>query len=293
MRTRVLALLIILSCLVLLSCKSAELKQDPYPATVDAEIYQTRLEFKGCGLESIVGSIVCFPNSSTVEVRTDFPGTLTLVSKGSGCFRQEEIKAVSPYTKVSLPSVDKICSTSILYQPKFVPEPEIPLRGIFGELVQFPDDSQVYLGTKAFTLYQPVVLPFPKKIVRGWYVNRYFDKPAQFQGSILKYEVPRLGTDLVQVKGFNAEGEPTFYLYTVNYYSPQAKPLTVSVDDKSKNKVQITVSEEVTVVTIGDQVEFWRSFKMDKSFVGIIRAYTVKGRTLVFKLNKGVIEWVQ
>ena len=127
--------------LLILGCKSKELRDDPEESPVDTNIYQTRLEFSGCDKEIHVGSIVCFERHKTIKVRTEFTGEVSYISKGEGCDQAGTIKAVSPYTSIPLKQLTsgKICNISVLYQPRFVPEPEREIRGVFGSITQMYD----------------------------------------------------------------------------------------------------------------------------------------------------------
>ena len=59
--------------LFLVSCNTPQLKPDAAPAPADPLIKQARLEFSGCGYDSIVGTLACSPGQS-VKVLTEFPG---------------------------------------------------------------------------------------------------------------------------------------------------------------------------------------------------------------------------
>jgi len=277
-------------------CKNPDLAPDPYPAPADRTINQARLEFSGCGYQSIVGTVGCAPGQ-TVAAVTEHAGRVHLVSKGAGCDLEKTISATPPMTTIQVPSRPEgiSCAVTTLYLPEYPNAPSgVSTVALFGEVVFLQDNAYPFKGNRALTTYETLTIKF-EGAVRGAFATRQVDDPISFTGNTLSFFPMKQGTDFVMVKVWDAAGKVTQASYTVNYYSPSAEPIKYKKARSPANGALILIfPAEVSVITVNHEPWFYKEWEVDPEFEGMIRAYTAKGRTLVFKIaKKGKILWVK
>ncbi len=291
---------LILFAVMLVSCKAPELRRDPAESPADPRIDQFRLELHGCLGGVRVGTTICKAGEKARAV-TEYPGKLVITSSGetSGCSirRDIQIPEGQRYTTIPTPDRDsktRSCETLIIYQPSYPNSPStVPTRVLLGSVFTVYDQMGTPYGSVAQPTYQKVRISLPSKIVRGAYINRALKDPVSFTGKDISFTPTSQGTDLILIKGFDANNTPYTYVVSGNYYSPKAERLTFEWGVQSSRPV-VRFPETVSVVTIEGaeyRITYDTYVKLDAGFTGYVRAYTAQGRTAVLYFNKGDLSW--
>ena len=288
-------LFILVLTFLMVSCSSFEIRQDTAPIPISVEVQQARLEFKGCGVDSSVGVIICHKQDQLLA-RTDFAGDLTFFSYGKGCSLRKTIRAQIPYTQIELPQSDQICPIQVYYLPEYPGSDNItfPVYGIFGEVSVQPDNADKIGGVARLTRPEIYKLQFGPEYVRGAYVSRQHTVPITFNGNEVDIDFPSIGIDLIRIKLFKADQSADTFLYLVNAFSPYALEFRAGIVPDAKDPTVIHVQLPTTVsMTVFDDGSFTSDLdiKIPSTYTGIVRSYTVIGRTLVYRIEKGVITW--
>lgn len=284
-----------LSCLMLggmVACNSIQMRTDPSPSPVDPLVSQTRLEFAGCGKASQVGTIVCLPGQ-TVSIQTEFAGDVIYFSSGANCSIRQQIRAQTPRTAIPLPAVTSICPVTVYYLPEYLPQgqPTMKIYGILGEVSLQPDPKYEAGDSFALAVNDILHLQFAGA-QRGYYIGRQVPL-TEFQGDSFDFKPIRVGTDLIQVKLFYPDGTIKFKVLSGNYFSETAIDLVFDMSKTSK-KLHLQFPQTVSVVTInGGKPSSNLSIDLPLTFSGYVRAYTVKGRTVVAYFEQGELVWKQ
>lgn len=290
MKTRFLGILLALG-LIVTACNTIQIRTDPDPAPVDQSIMQQRLEFSGCSVQSQIGTIACLPGD-VANIVTEFAGDVIYFSAAQNCSLMQQVRATPPMTQLKLPTANQICDVTVLYVPEYIPagQPTTQIYGISGEVSMQPDASYTPQGNFAITVDQTLTLTFPGA-QRGVFISRQTKDPVDFAGDTLTFKPVAIGTDLLQLKLFMPDGSVQKKLITGNYYSESALALLFDVQTTSKSTT-LQFPPEVSVVTMtGKKPTSQLTITVAATFTGYVRAYTVKGRTVVAYFENGALLW--
>jgi hypothetical protein len=275
------------------ACTSFTFRADEAPSPIDPTIDQTRIEFIGCNVADTIGTIACLPGD-TLQVVTEFAGDLIYFSSGDTCSIREQIRATPPLTSIQLTPQTSICPIVVYYLPDYPSESDsiYTIKGIYGEISLQPDKSYTPDGNFAIAVNQTLTLTFPNA-VRGSFVSRQTkENVVNFTGTTLTFQPLTLGTDLIQVKIWLADGTNQYFVIPGNYYSPYELDLLFDQTTNQKNLV-LTFPTSVTAVTVNGVVSNKLVQNLALDFTGNVRAYTVQGRTRSAYFEKGVLQWSQ
>jgi len=279
----------LLPLVLFLGCAALDLKPDTNPSPSDAMIAQARMEFGGCGYSQQIGQIVCRPGEA-LSIQTEFPGFLIYFSSSSdgACSLREDRRAQQPATQIVLPRFDRVCSVTVYYLPDYprADRAVFPIRGVWGEITVDPE--QPWLGHQAITDHETAQIQLPAGTVRGYWVSRQHPDPTAFTGSTFSVQPTSVGTELVQIKYWDAGAEPKFGTYTVNFYS--FRSILLRPDISKDKKLRIQFPPEVSLVSHDGKITTCRKLTLPLDYTGLIRAYTVQGRTAVLRITKGIVE---
>lgn len=284
--------ILLLGFLFLAACSTFELRPDPAPSPIDLTISETRLEFQGCGVDSGIGTLVCLPGGKA-SIVTEFAGDVIYFSSGQSCSVRVETRATPPLTQLTLPAVKSICPLVVYYLPDY-PQSSTsiyPIKGIFGEISLQPDTQWTPGKSFSLTTSEILTLKFPGA-VRGAFISRQLTSPEEFTGDTLTFQAKSVGTDLIQVKLWMADGTNQFQVIAGNYFSPFSLQLRFD-HVQTADALQLTFPASVSVITVNHQIFTDLSIKLPRDFTGDIRAYTVQGRTIVARFQAGELQWLQ
>ena len=275
--------------LLLLGCANLDLKSDSNPSPSDATIAQARMEFSGCGYSQQIGQIVCRPGE-TLSVQTEFPGFLIYFSSSSdgACSLRQDRRAQQPVTKIILPTFERVCSLTVYYLPDYprAARAVFPIRGVWGEVTVDPE--QAWLGHQAITDHETAQIQMPPGTLRGYWVSRQHPDPTAFTGSAFTIQSLSIGTELVQIKYWDSTEEPKFGTYTINFYS--FRSILLRPDIMKDKKLRIQFPPEVSLVSHDGEIDTDLKLTLPLRYTGLIRAYTVQGRTAILKIMNGIVE---
>lgn len=276
----------------LTGCGAPKLRTDEAPAPSDITIDQARLEFHGCGYDSIIGTVACAPGQ-TVSAVTEYKGIITMESSGAGCSLREDIAVTPPETLIAVPTHPPgvTCAVTAIFLPTYPNGTSpVPIRALFGEVVFMADNEFPYAGNFALTTFETVNLPFPGS-VRGAFASRQFSSAVTYTGSTLSYQPLTEGTDFLFIKTWDANGVLTKRSYTANYYSPAAVQLTYQLTWQKDGTWLLELPDSISVTSIAGKPNFNLSITLPGDLTGYVRSYTAQGRTLVLNFVKGYLEW--
>lgn len=291
-KTLVLFVFVIAFVEFLTGCGAPKLRDDTAPSPSDITIDQARLEFHGCGYDSIIGTVACAPGQ-TVTAVTEYTGVITMASSGDGCSLREDIAVTPPETEIAVPTHPPgvSCAVTAIFLPTYPNGVSpLPIRALFGEVVFLADNAFPYAGNFALTTFETVNLPFPGS-VRGAFTSRQFSNAVTYTGPTLSYQPLTEGTDFLFVKTWDANGVVTQRSYTANYYSPAAIQLTYQLDWQDDGTWLLTLPDSVSVTSVLGKPNFDLKIHLPGNITGYVRSYTAQGRTLVLNFNKGYLEW--
>lgn len=276
----------------LAGCKTPEVRPDQAPQPSDPLVNQARLEFEGCSQRFAVGTLGCIKGQK-VEIVTEFPGLISVGSGGAGCALRVDLQATPPRTVLPAPKQqeDSSCAVAIVYTPKYpTKQSRLPIRSLFGEVIFMPNADYTYLGSVAISTFESVQVT-GLGAVRGAYVSRQFADPVLFNGDSFSFRPRESGTDLILVKIWDSNGLVRQVYYTANYYSPVAQAL-VPVLSRIRGQMLLSFPSAVTAVTFYGVVRFGLEYDIS-NYTGIVRAYTVQGRTVVMGIERGELKWIK
>lgn len=285
-------LLLAFSFFALVSCKTTDLKPDGAPQPSDPLVNQARLEFRGCGYLSNMGTVACAPDME-IKVITEFPGIVSYFADGEGCGVRDDIQATPPETVLPRPQMEPgvSCALTVIYLPQYPnADSPVPTRSLFGEVVFLPDAAYTFKGSMAQSELETLQIKF-EGALRGAFVSRQLENPVRFTGDTLQLEPKQTGTDLILVKvWYESQPAPLQFSYTVNYYAAQARKLTYTIEP-SAFQWKVTFEEATSVVTVNNEPHIKNVVRISKKFDGIVRAYTAQGRTRVLRFRDGGLLW--
>ena len=280
---------------LLFGCTSVVFRPDQAPSPIDPAIAQARLEFHGCGKEAQIGTIACLPGQE-ISILTEFPGDVLYFSSGKDCSIRREVRATPPYTKIEYGEVSSICALTIYYLPAYPGRSTEKIDGIMGEVSLQPDDTYKPTGNFNITTLETIKVAF-EGILGGAYTSRQLLEPVRFEKNMIFRPID-IGNDLLQVKLWRKDGTVENQLYTANYFSPDALQLRFDIERKSlcfrqglKPCLVLEFPAAVSLVTVNGLVYNNLKIEVPVDYTGYVRAYTVKGRTVVSKFEKGVLIW--
>ena len=282
----------LLAPLFLIACSTFELRPDPAPSPIDTQIGEARLEFQGCGIISAIGTIACVPQDH-VSIVTEFVGDVIYFSSGPACSIRVETRATPPLTEISLPTSNSICPMVVYYLPDYPKASSsiYTIRGIFGEISLQPDAKYQPKGNFSITTSEILTRTFPGA-VRGAFISRQLSAPEEFQGDTLSFRASKVGTDLIQVKLWMADGTNLFQAIPGNFFSPFSLQLRFDHTLDSKY-LTLHFPETVSIYTVNHEIHTDLEAQLPLDFTGEIRAYTVQGRTVVASFVAGALLWIR
>jgi len=281
----------ILLALSLTSCSSFTLRLDSAPSPISLEISETRLEFSGCGLSNEIGVLACTPDQS-VSVVTEFKGDVFYFSNNPECSIRAQIRATPPLTKIDLPKVNSICPVVVYYLPEYPTSSPATLTvsGIYGEISLQPNADYIPTSGVSIAIGESFSRSY-RDAVKVAYISRQFSSVQTIPGDTFTIRPFKLGTDLIQVKVWQRDGSILKQVIPANYYSPNRVGLLISSIEREEKYFYVNYPSSVSAVTINNRPQNALRVKLPIDFTGYLRAYTVKGRTLISHFEKGELKW--
>jgi hypothetical protein len=272
------------------ACTTFQLRPDTAPSPIDTDISETRLEFTGCGKDLVIGGIACLPGDQP-SIITEFPGDVIYFSSGASCSIRQQVRATVPVTPLVIPAQGSICPVVVYYLPDYPQEStsQYQIKGLYGEVSMQPDTSYAVENNFALTVGSILTFQYPGA-VRGAFFSRQLPTVQTFTGSTLTLKGQSVGTDLLQVRLWMADGSEQHMVYPGDWFSPDALQLEFDLVPNGK-QIQLQFPSAVSIVTVNHAIHTELNVNLPSNFTGIIRAYTVQGRTLVASIQNGVLLW--
>ncbi len=272
------------------ACRQVDVQPDDNPATSDPLIRQARLEFTGCGETSQVGMLLCQPGQTSYAV-TEFPGKLTMTSAGGpGCSLRRDIAATPPRTRIPMPSFDDpkaFCTVTVIYLPQFVPDPKYEIHSAVGDVTWYGDSRYNRVRSRRLRTSETLSVTF-SNVTKLAFVSRNVTDPVIVESNRLSHRSQVRGIDLYQIRTWYADGSTKYWILPVNWFSTRAKDIPYQVKDGV-----LYFGKEVSVISLNGELINDSRVRLPQKFDGIIRAYTVRARTLVLRWQNGTLTSVQ
>jgi hypothetical protein len=283
---------LLIPLLFVVACTTFQLRPDTAPSPIDQDISETRLEFTGCGKDLVIGGIACMP-SDQPSIITEFPGDVIYFSSGANCSIRQQVRATVPVTPLVFPPPQgSICPVVVYYLPDYPQESttQYQIKGLYGEVSIQPDTSYAVEDNFAVPVGNILTLQYPGAI-RGAFFTRQLPTVQTFTGTTLMLKGLSVGTDLLQVRLWMADGSQQHMVYPGDWFSPDALALEFDLVPNGSKQITLQFSDEVSIVTVNHVIHTELNVNLPNTFTGIIRAYTVQGRTLLASIQNGVLLW--
>lgn len=281
---------LLIPLLFVVACSSFQLRPDMAPSPIDTDISETRLEFTGCGKSLVIGGIICLPGDQP-SIVTEFPGDVIYFSSGATCSIRQQVRATVPLTPLVLPAQGSICPVVVYYLPDYpqASSSKYQIKGLFGEVSVQPDATYTPQDNFALTVGNILTIQFPGA-ARGAFFSRQLATTQSFTGDTLTLKGLDVGTDLLQVRLWMTDGTQQHKVYPGNWFSATALQLQFDVVPSGK-QIFLQFPNAVSIVTVDHKIHTELNVKLPATYTGIIRAYTVQGRTLLASIQNGVLQW--